>query len=48
MLIAYEMGGQYGNKRIGQTYQHGEERPGIHGGQALGAVQYQRNLPPAD
>ena len=41
MLIAYEMGGHYGRKRIRQTYQHGEERPGIHGGQALGAVQYQ-------
>ncbi len=48
MLIAYEMGGHYGRKRIRQTYQHGEERPGIHGGQALGTVQYQRNLPPAD
>ena len=28
MLIAYEMGGHYGRKRIRQTYQHGEERPG--------------------
>ena len=36
MLIAYEMGERYGRKRIRQTYQHGEEIPGIHGGQALG------------
>ena len=30
------MGERYGRKRIRQTYQHGEEIPGIHGGQALG------------
>lgn len=32
------MGGHYGRKRIGKTYQHGEERSGIQGGQALETV----------
>ena len=35
-------------KRLGKRINMVRKRPGIHGGQALGTVQYQRNLPPAD